>query len=177
MVEIGRLQESDIGTIPAVGGDAVHGKESFWRTLLEEPVDDRLILVARDSSAVVGYVFLKWRSKYRPFADADVPEISDLRVAPGMQRRGIATALIAQCEQLARERRHETIGIGVGLYGDYGPAQRLYFKLGYGPDGRGTTFGAVPVTPGEMVRMDDDLVLWLTKDLSQSEPAAAASPA
>ncbi len=171
MIEISRLEEGDIASIVTVGGDGEHGMESFWRTLLEEPVDDRLILVARESSGAVGYAFLKWRSTYRPFADADIPEIGDLRVAPRMQRRGIATALIARCERLAHERGHRTIGIGVGLYGDYGPAQRLYFKLGYGPDGTGATYEAVAVTPGEMVRMDDGLVLWLVKDLSQPNGA------
>ncbi len=177
MIEIGYLEERDIGTIIAVGGDAEHGMESFWRTLLEEPVDDRLILVARDSSGVAGYVHLKWRSKHRPFAEAGIPEISDLRVAPSMLRRGVATALIARCEELARERGHKTIGIGVGLYADYGPAQRLYFKLGYAPDGTGATHGTVAATPGEMVRMDDDLVLWLAKDLSEARPPLdVASP-
>jgi len=172
MIEIGRLEERDLGTIVAVGGDAEHGMQSFWRALLEEPANAGLVLVARESSGVAGYVRLKWRSQHRPFAEAGIPEIADLRVAPRMLRRGVATALIARCERLAREKGHGTIGIGVGLYGDYGPAQRLYFKLGYGPDGTGATCRAVAVTPGKMVRVDDDLVLWLSRDLSKPQAAA-----
>ena len=57
------------------------------------------------------------------------------------------------------------MGIGVGLYPDYGPAQRLYAKLGYRPDGRGIAYNERTVAPGETVRLDDDLVLWMTKPL------------
>ena len=32
------------------------------------------------------------------------------------------------------------VGIGVGLYPDYGSAQRLYIKRGYLPDGHGATY-------------------------------------
>ncbi len=173
MVEIGYLEERDIGSIVAIGGDVRHHTDSFWRTFVEEPADDGPILVARDFSGVVGHVLLRWRSKHRPFADAGTPEIADLRVAPAMRRRGIATALIARCEQLASDRGHQAIGIGVGLYGDYGAAQRLYPKLGYRPDGSGATYKTVAVTPGEMVRMDDDLVLWLIKDLQEASSTAA----
>lgn len=57
------------------------------------------------------------------------------------------------------------IGIGVGLYADYGAAQRLYPKLGYRPDGRGITYREHPVAPGSSVPVDDDLVLWMTRRL------------
>jgi hypothetical protein len=57
------------------------------------------------------------------------------------------------------------MGIGVGLYPGYGPAQRLYPKLGYRPDGHGVAYAERTVAPMEMVRLDDDLVLWMTKPL------------
>jgi hypothetical protein len=34
---------------------------------------------------------------------------------------------------------HTQIGIEVGLYLDYEAAQKLYFQLGYVPDGQGIT--------------------------------------
>jgi len=38
--------------------------------------------------------------------------------------------LIDQCENYASSK-YEYIGLGVGLYKDYGSAQRLYTKNGY----------------------------------------------
>jgi hypothetical protein len=46
-----------------------------------------------------------------------------------------ARALIKWLENLASQEGYNEIGIGVGLYRDYGPAQQLYFQLGYIPDG------------------------------------------
>jgi len=62
-------------------------------------------------------------------------------------------------------------GITVGLFDDYGPAQRLYAKRGYVPDGRGACQGQRPLKQGETITTDHDLILWLTKDLgSLNEP-------
>jgi hypothetical protein len=56
-------------------------------------------------------------------------------------------------------------GIGVGLYDDYGPAQRMYVLRGYVPDGRGASHRNLPVRGGETVPADDDLVIHLTRRL------------
>jgi hypothetical protein len=45
------------------------------------------------------------------------------------------------------------------------PAQRLYGRRGYIPDGRGTFRGQRPLSKGMQVTMDDDLLIWLTKGL------------
>jgi hypothetical protein len=45
------------------------------------------------------------------------------------------------------------------------PAQRLYGRRGYIPDGRGACQGQRPLRRGTQVTMDDDLIIWLTKDL------------
>jgi hypothetical protein len=63
--------------------------------------------------------------------------------------------------------RAETVGLGVGLYADYGNAQRLYVLRGYIPDGRGLTHQNQPVKPGNDVFVDDDLVLYFTKERRQ----------
>ncbi len=60
------------------------------------------------------------------------------------------------------------IGIGVGLYKDYGSAQRLYCKKGYIPDGHGVQYQYQPVAPGSMIRADDDLLLFFTKNLVEA---------
>ena len=73
--------------------------------------------------------------------------------------------MIARFEQFAASAGRSTIGLGVGLYADYGAAQRLYVRLGYQPDGRGITYHEKLVVPDQLVRVDDDLILWLTKRL------------
>ena len=83
----------------------------------------------------------------------------------GFRRRGVATLLMDAAEQLARDRGIATLGITVGLFDEYGPAQRLYGRRGYIPDGRGACRGQRPLSKGMHVTMDDDLIIWLTKDL------------
>ncbi len=55
----------------------------------------------------------------------------------------------------------------MGLYRDYGPAQQLYFQLGYLPEGNGITYKGQPTTPGQSYPLDDHLILWLVKVLSK----------
>lgn len=57
------------------------------------------------------------------------------------------------------------IGFGVGLTADYGSAQRLYIHLRYVPDGKGIYYKYHAIKYSELVPVDDDLVLYLTKSL------------
>jgi len=91
--------------------------------------------------------------------------VHDLATDAHHRVRGIATSLIAALEALARRAGHRSTGLGVGLYRDYGPAQRLYVQLGYVPDGSGITYRHEPVVPGATTAVDDDLLLWLTRQL------------
>ena len=86
-------------------------------------------------------------------------------MAGPFRRRGVATLLMDAAEQLARDRGTATLGITVGLFDEYGPAQRLYGQRGYIPDGRGACQGQGPLRRGMQVTIDDDLIIWLTKDL------------
>ncbi len=115
--------------------------------------------------APVGYASLVWRPHYPPFAAEDTPEISDMVVVEGLRGQRIGSALIAACEARARAAGKQRIGIGFALYADYGRAQRLYVRRGFVPDGRGASYDVKPVTPGAHYRIDDDLVLFLTKEL------------
>jgi hypothetical protein len=54
------------------------------------------------------------------------------------------------------------VGLGVGLYCDYGAAQRIYVRRGYLPDGRGIMYRNQPVEPGAAIRIDDEATLMLT---------------
>jgi len=148
-----------------------HDLDAWSKTFQDAEQGKRLVLVALAEGEVLGYGSLLWQSAYPPFALAGTPEIHDLVTARRHRGRGVATGLIAALEQAAASGGRTSIGLGVGLYADYGAAQRLYPLLGYLPDGRGITYRYQPVDPGSSVPVDDDLVLWLTK----SVPTAAAA--
>ncbi len=62
-------------------------------------------------------------------------------------------------------KHFDTVGIGVGLYTDYGPAQRMYVVRSYVPDGQGCTYKNEPVSGGQRICADDNLVVWFSKRL------------
>ncbi len=95
--------------------------------------------VAFYTGQFAGYVTLKWVSHYQSFKDQHIPEIMDLNVLPPYRNKGIGTQLLEVAEQLAATQS-PIVGLGVGLYDDYGSAQKLYIKKGYIPDGHGVTY-------------------------------------
>ena len=124
---------------------------------------ERVFLLARDNGKIAGFVTIRWRSSYPPFMQQGIPEINDLRVLEEYRRRGIGTALMDEAESMIFKRSPIT-GLGVGLYADYGNAQRMYALRGYVPDGRGLFYYDQPVSPGDRVLVDDNLVLYLVKN-------------
>jgi len=122
-------------------------------------------LVATHGRDVVGYAAILWEPNFAGFRDRGIPLVHQVAVAGRFRRRGVATLLMDGVEQLARERGIATLGITVGLFGEYGPAPRLYGRRGYIPDGRGACRGQRPLSKGMRVTIDDDLIMWLTKDL------------
>ncbi len=125
-------------------------------------------MLATIEDSVVGYGSLVLDSAYPPFRAKGIPEINNLVVAAEFRRHGIGSALIDALEAEARRAGRVEIGIGFGLYPDYGPAHRLYVKLGFVPDGLGTTYLHEPVRGGATLPIDDDLVLWLTRTLKEN---------
>ena len=112
----------------------------------------------------VGYITLKHHSIYESFAKDNIPEIMDLNVIPPYRNQGIASKLLDIAEDEAK-KVSDIVGLGVGLYKDYGSAQRLYIKRGYIPDGNGITYDYKQIDPGSTVCLDDDLILWMKKKL------------
>lgn len=166
-LHIERLDEAGVEDILLYdGGNGWMRDRATWEVRLRAAMDgERVVLVARVEGQAAGYGSLLWRSQYRPFSEAGIPEIHDLVVAQAFRGQGIARRMITEFERLARGRGCDVIGIGVGLYSDYGAAQRLYPALGFCPDGRGVTYAGAPVKPGARVPVDDDLILWFTKPL------------
>ncbi len=136
----------------------------FEKYLEEQDREERVVWVAYSGNKFTGYVTLKWQSLYQPFLQKSIPEIVDLNVLPEFRKRGIASSLLDKCEAMAATQS-TAVGIGVGLYPDYGSAQKLYVKRGFVPDGKGATYHYDSVTPGEKYVLDDDLIIWFTKKL------------
>ena len=141
-----------------------HTPEFYFEALLAaQDKGERIVIVAHSSSKIAGFVTIKWKSDYPPFAEKGIPEINDLRVLAEFRRRGIATALVNEAERRIF-KRSLVAGIAVGLYSDYGPAQRMYIRRGYIPDGRGLMYNKLPVNPGHDVFVDDALLLYFVKE-------------
>ncbi|HBS43391.1 MAG TPA: GNAT family N-acetyltransferase [Paenibacillus sp.] len=119
------------------------------------------------NDSVAGCCHLLFESKYPFFRDDNIPEINDLNIFPEYRRKQIASKLLDELE-LNAAKTSRFIGLGVGLYKDYGNAQRMYTSRGYVLDGRGITYNNVPVIPGNSVIVDDDLLLYLVKDLQNN---------
>lgn len=160
------LQHMDILSIASAFAAIDWNKPtSLYEKYFEEQENQqRCVWVAFQEHEFAGYVTLKWVSEYAPFHKQDIPEIVDLNVLPQFRKQGIGSNLLdlAEAEAVKKSR---IVGIGVGLYADYGNAQRLYVKRDYLPDGLGITYKYQPINPGNMIRLDDDLVLWFTKEL------------
>ncbi|WP_410785254.1 GNAT family N-acetyltransferase [Kribbella sp. C-35] len=163
-LEIRPLRVEDPPVIAAAFDEIGWNKpESQYRRYLDEQeAGTRDVLIATAGGEFAGYVTARWVSPYGPFDG--IPEIQDFNVLPKFRRRGIGSALMDAAEALVGERS-PVVGIGVGLYADYGTAQRMYVRRGYIPDGRGLLYKLKQVPPGEMVRNDDDALLMFTKQL------------
>ncbi|MGA8165582.1 MAG: GNAT family N-acetyltransferase [Waddliaceae bacterium] len=144
--------------------DTPEKTQEKWKQYFEEHQKKiRTVAVAKLYDEIVGYGSLLYTSEYPLFAD--VPEISDVWIHEKHRGMGLGTAVIQWFEALAKERGYKEVGIGVGLYTDYGAAQKLYVKLGYVPDGNGITYQCKKTNPGTPYPLDDDLILWLKKPL------------
>ncbi|MEK8127674.1 GNAT family N-acetyltransferase [Paenibacillus filicis] len=168
-VLIRQLHEQDPEVISGAFQDQGWNKPaSLYRTYLEEQRSgQRVPIVAEVDGCFAGYVNVLWKSNYPSFQEQAIPEIQDFNVLIQYRRQGIGSRLMDRAEEIVRERS-PVAGIGVGLFSDYGHAQILYAKRGYVPDGRGIHNGSGYVQYGEQVRIDDDLTLYLTKQLNES---------
>lgn len=139
--------------------------ERCWKENLSQ---ERITFLAQCNEEFVGWGHLVYKSGYAFFLDNGIPEIQNFDVIPPFRKRGVGSQLIDTIEKFAFNR-YELIGIGFGLYADYGTAQRMYVKRGYIPDGRGIMYNNSPVVPGSLIRADDDLALFLIKEKPRQE--------
>lgn len=164
-IMIRTMKNSDLGLIYSspVVTDSNRPAGLYDRYYEEQEKGKRIVLLAFYNGDFAGHVNIIWDSTYPAFAEKHIPEINDLIVHPNYRRRGIATTLVDEAEKRIF-KISPVAGIGVGMYADYGPAQRMYVLRGYVPDRLGLMYKNKPVIPGEMVKVDDDLVLFMVKE-------------
>jgi chloramphenicol 3-O phosphotransferase len=140
----------------------------LWDTYYREQQDGiRTVAIIENNYEILGYGSLLRHSESPFFSNKNIPEINAIWIDENHRRQGLGKALIKWIEHLASQEGYDQIGIGVGLYQDYGPAQKLYFQLGYLPDGNGITYKGQSTIPGQTYPLDDDLILWLEKPLGE----------
>ncbi|WFR88071.1 GNAT family N-acetyltransferase [Streptococcus sp. D7B5] len=138
-------------------------EEILARYFLEQECGEREVLVAEVEGALVGYITILPCAKQGPFAEI-YPELSDFNVFEPFQNQGIGNLLLEEAEKRVR-LTSDKVTLGVGLHSGYGPAQRLYIKRGYIPDGTGVWYQNHQ--PGMNAVCEDigELVLYLSKNL------------
>jgi len=141
-------------------------KDTLLLYFREQCSFERDVLVAEYKRVPAGYITLIPNAKRGPFFDMNIPEIMDFNVLPPYRRCGIGNRLMDCIESVAKSKcKHVTLG--VGLYSDYGTAQRMYVKRGYIPDGSGVWHGNKNLVPYENCVNDDDLNLFFIKQLAE----------
>lgn len=141
----------------AIGWNKPHSL--FAGYLKAQASGDFRVFVAEVDSVPAGYVLLHPQAKHGPYAGKGIPEIVDFNVLPDFRNHGVGSALMDAAEAAAGDR----VCLGVGLHAGYGPAQRLYIRRGYQPDGSGVWYRNEPLTPYAPCVNDDDLVLYMAK--------------
>lgn len=161
MISIRRAGADDIPALYDLYRHIGKKDEGYFEHALEQ-CD---VMLAFSGDKLCAFCLLNWQPRYNLYRKLGIPEIQDINVLPRERRKGIATLLIKECEDIARAKKCELVGISVGLTKEYGPAQILYVKLGYIPDGNGATYDRAGVHIGKSYPMDDNLALMMTKTL------------
>ena len=137
---IRKMQESDIKELSRgfISQGWPSREEILTRYFKEQESGEREVLVAEVEGALAGYISILPCAKQGPFAEI-YPELSDFNVFEPFQNQGIGNLLLEEAEKRVR-LISDKVTLGVGLHSGYGPAQRLYIKRGYIPDGTGVWY-------------------------------------
>lgn len=142
-----------------------HSEEKkFLNRLADAGMGKCVSLVAEFEGEPAGYISVYFSAEHGPFRDLRIPELVDFAVLEKFRRRGVGGALMDAAEAIAFQRSN-VISIGVGLHSGYGSAQRMYVRRGYVPDGSGVWFRDAVAEPYQPVVNDDDLILYLAKEM------------
>lgn len=163
---IREMQESDIKDLSQgfINQGWPGREEILARYFLEQECGEREVSVAEVEGVVAGYITILPIAKHGPFAGMS-PELSDFNVFEPFQNQGIGNLLLEEAEKRVR-LISDKVTLGVGLHSGYGPAQRLYIKRGYIPDGTGVWYQNHQPAMNAVCEDIGELVLYLSKNLS-----------
>ena len=161
---IRKMQESDIKNLSQgfINQGWPGREEILARYFLEQECGEREVLVAEVEGALAGYITILPCAKQGPFAEIN-PELSDFNVFEPFQNQGVGNQLLEEAEKRVKHIS-DKVTLGVGLHSGYGPAQRLYMKRGYIPDGSGVWYRNQSLEMNATIQNNDDLVLYLSKE-------------
>ena len=162
---IRKMQESDIQDLSRrfISQGWPGREEILARYFLEQECGEREVLVAEVKGALAGYITILPYAKQGPFAEI-YPELSDFNVFEPFQNQGIGNLLLEEAEKRVK-LISDKVTLGVGLHSGYGPAQRLYIKRGYIPDGTGVWYQNHQPAMNAVCEDIGELVLYLSKNL------------
>ncbi|KXU06275.1 GNAT family N-acetyltransferase [Streptococcus oralis] len=162
---IRKMQESDIKELSRgfISQGWPSREEILTRYFKEQESGEREVLVAEVGGAVAGYITILPDAKQGPFAGI-APELSDFNVFEPFQNQGIGNLLMEEAENRVK-LFSDKVTLGVGLHSGYGPAQRLYIKRDYIPDGSGVWYRNQPLEMNAVCEDIGELVLYLSKNL------------
>jgi GNAT superfamily N-acetyltransferase len=124
---IRQMKPEDVDTVylSLLQHDIPKPLEYIHRCWKENETGERISLLAFHKGEFAGWLHLLTESLYRDFVRRGIPEINNFDVVPTMRKLGIGNALMDAIERIALDN-YGIVGIGVGLYENYGHAQRLY---------------------------------------------------
>ena len=162
---IRKMQESDIKELSRgfISQGWPSREEILTRYFKEQESVEREVLVGEVEGAVAAYITILPDAKQGPFAGM-APELSDFNVFEPFQNQGIGNLLLEEAEKRVR-LISDKVTLGVGLHSGYGPAQRLYIKRGYIPDGSGVWYQNHQPAMNAVCEDIGELVLYLSKNL------------
>lgn len=136
----------------------------YEQHLANQEKGDCSILLALADGNIAGHVFLYYRCRWGSMKNQGLPCVVDLFVFEPYRRAGIATLLMNACEDIARKYSNR-LYLDVGLNSDYGPAQQMYIRRGYLPDGKGAYYKQEICPVDAECCNSDELTLCMIKQL------------
>ena len=137
--------------------------EDYFR---DQEEGKRLVFVPEYEGKVAGICTLLLAPKEGPFAGKGWPEINDFTVFFHLHKKGIGNKLLDVVEAEAA-KISDHVYLAVGVHSGYGPAQRIYVKRGYIPDGSGVWYQGKQLDQYAPCVNDDDLLLFLSKEIRE----------
>lgn len=164
-ISVRRMGYEDIPFICKADSDESEENKAYLKNQLgNQEKQECSALLALYNGEIAGYVFLYYKCKWGGLANCDIPGVVDLIVFEKYRKKGVATVLMDSAEEIAK-KHCDKVYLDVCLNSKYGPAQRLYVKRGYVPDGKGVYYEEKVCETNAMCRNDDELTLCLVKKL------------